>query len=269
MRHARKINSLSRTSSHRKAMMANMANALLRHKRIHTTVAKAKALRKYVEPLITRAKEDTTHSRRVVFSYLRDKEVITELYTVISNKIGERPGGYTRIIRLGTRKGDAAEQCMMELVDFNPWMTKELPKAKRSRRRRSGSTKKTAVAPSPDVTTEATDASTPTSDNATEALDASTSTSDNATEALDASTSTSDNATEALDASTSTSDNATEALDASTSTSDTTTEAMDTSTSTSDNATEAMDSETSSSATDPSVPLDTDEQNDDKHDKTP
>ena len=139
MRHARKINALSRTSSHRKALMSNMANALLRHKRIHTTVAKAKALRKYVEPLITRAREDTTHSRRVVFSSLRDKEIIGELYTVIANKVGQRPGGYTRIIRLGTRKGDAAETCMMELVDFNPWTTKTAATKKRSRRGKSTS----------------------------------------------------------------------------------------------------------------------------------
>ena len=151
MRHARKINTLSRTSSHRKAMMSNMANSLLLHKRIHTTVAKAKALRKYVEPLITRSKEDTTHSRRVVFSYLRDKKVVSELYAIISNKVGQRPGGYTRIIRLGTRKGDAAELCMMELVDFNPWMVKEEKKAKRTRSRRGGSAKKARSSESVDT----------------------------------------------------------------------------------------------------------------------
>ena len=138
MRHGRKINTLSRTASHRKSLMANMAVSLLRHKRIQTTVAKAKVLRKYVEPLITRAKTDTTHSRRVVFSYLRDKAIIGELYEKIAEKIGQRPGGYTRIVRLGYRKGDSAEVCMIELVDFNPWTTTEKdptsPKSKRSRR---------------------------------------------------------------------------------------------------------------------------------------
>ena len=143
MRHGRKINTLSRTASHRKALMSNMAVSLLRHKRIHTTVAKAKALRKYVEPLITRSKKDTMHSRRVVFSYLRDKAIIGELYEQIAEKIGQRPGGYTRIVRLGYRKGDSAEICMIELVDFNPWTTTEeretTSKRRRSRRGSGGS----------------------------------------------------------------------------------------------------------------------------------
>ena len=160
MRHLRKINSLSRTASHRKALMSNMAVSLLRHKRIQTTVAKAKALREYVEPLITRAKEDTTHSRRVVFSYLRDKAIIGELYGQIADKVGARPGGYTRIIRLGRRKGDAAETCMIELVDFNPWTRDEAgsKKAKSRRSRRSkGKSSAASKAAQPTATTSSED----------------------------------------------------------------------------------------------------------------
>ncbi len=119
MRHGRKVNHLGRTSAHRKAMMSNMATSLITHKRISTTVAKAKALRKYVEPLITKAKNDTTHSRRIVFSYLQDKNAVTELFREVSQKVGDRPGGYTRILRTGFRIGDAAEMCIIELVDYN------------------------------------------------------------------------------------------------------------------------------------------------------
>lgn len=119
MRHGKKVNHLGRTSAHRKAMMSNMAASLILNKRINTTVAKAKALRKYIEPLITKSKEDTTHSRRVVFSYLQNKEAVTELFREVSQKVANRPGGYTRILHTGFRIGDAAEMCMMELVDFN------------------------------------------------------------------------------------------------------------------------------------------------------
>lgn len=119
MRHGKKDNHLGRTNSHRSAMLANMASSLILHKRINTTVAKAKELRKYVEPLITKSKEDTTHSRRTVFSYLQNKEALKVLFSEVSVKISDRPGGYTRIIKTGFRLGDAAETCMMELVDFN------------------------------------------------------------------------------------------------------------------------------------------------------
>jgi large subunit ribosomal protein L17 len=119
MRHRKKFNHLSRTSAHRRAMLSNMATSLILHKRITTTVAKAKALRIYVEPLITRSKNDTTHSRRVVFSHLKSKEAVTELFRDVSVKVAERPGGYTRIIKLGLREGDNADMCMMELVDYN------------------------------------------------------------------------------------------------------------------------------------------------------
>jgi len=119
MRHGKKVNHLSRTSVHRQAMLSNMATSLTSHKRITTTVAKAKALKKYIEPLLTKAKNDTTHSRRVVFSYLRDKNSVTELFREISQKIADRPGGYTRILRTGFRSGDGAEMCIIELVDYN------------------------------------------------------------------------------------------------------------------------------------------------------
>lgn len=138
MRHGKKINHLSRKSAHRRAMLSNMATSLIMHKRITTTLAKAKALRVYVEPLITRSKDDSTHSRRVVFSYLQSKEAVTELFRDISVKVAERPGGYTRIIKLGTRLGDNAELAMIELVDFNLNLlgAKEPAKAKTRRGRR-------------------------------------------------------------------------------------------------------------------------------------
>ena len=125
MRHNKKFNHLGRTASHRSAMLANMAISLIEHKRITTTVAKAKALKKYVEPLITKAKDDSTNSRRVVFSYLQNKEAIKKLFGEVAEKVGDRPGGYTRIIKLGTRQGDAAQVCFIELVDFDPEMAKD------------------------------------------------------------------------------------------------------------------------------------------------
>lgn len=138
MRHGKKFNHLGRTAPHRKAMLANMANSLIEHKRINTTVAKAKALKVYVEPLITKSKNDTTHSRRVVFSYLKNKYAVTELFREVAAKIGDRPGGYTRIIKTGNRLGDNAEMCMIELVDFNEIYTNEKQAAaKKSTRRRS------------------------------------------------------------------------------------------------------------------------------------
>jgi len=143
MRHGKKINHLGRTSSHRKAMLANMATSLIMHKRIATTVAKAKSLKTYVEPLLTKSKDDSTHSRRVVFSYLKDKNAVTELFREVSVKIANRPGGYTRILRTGNRLGDNADMCIIELVDFNENMLGETQakaaKAKPTRRR---STKK-------------------------------------------------------------------------------------------------------------------------------
>ena len=130
MRHGKKINHLGRKAAHRKAMLSNMACSLIDHKRINTTVAKAKALKQYVEPLITKAKNDSTHSRRVVFSYLRQKETIKELFGAVSSKVGDRPGGYTRIIKTGNRLGDNAEMCMIELVDFNDVYTNGKDKKK-------------------------------------------------------------------------------------------------------------------------------------------
>ncbi|HSO78211.1 MAG TPA: 50S ribosomal protein L17 [Bacteroidales bacterium] len=138
MRHLRVINHLGRKSADRKAMMANMASSLILHKRITTTNAKARALRTYVEPLITKSKEDSTHSRRVVFSYLANKEAVSELFREVAPKIADRPGGYTRILKLGNRLGDAAEMCLIELVDFNENMlAADTTKAKATRRRRS------------------------------------------------------------------------------------------------------------------------------------
>jgi large subunit ribosomal protein L17 len=151
MRHSRVINHLGRTSSHRKSMLANMATSLILHKRITTTTAKAKALRTYVEPLITKSREDSTHSRRVVFSYLKDKTAVAELFRDVSPKIGERPGGYTRILKIGNRLGDNADMCILELVDYNEAMLGggEAAKTKSSRRRRSSAKKKeTATAES-------------------------------------------------------------------------------------------------------------------------
>ena len=148
MRHANKVNSLGRTNTHRKAMLSNMASSLIMHKRITTTVTKAKALRTYVEPLITRSKDDTTHSRRVVFGYLQDKKAVSELFREVSSKIMDRPGGYTRILRTGFRKGDAAEMCIIELVDYNENMlaTKEAKKTVTRRSRRGGAKKTGAIA---------------------------------------------------------------------------------------------------------------------------
>lgn len=134
MRHNKKFNHLGRTASHRNAMLANMAISLIMHKRITTTVAKAKALKKYVEPLITRSKEDTTNNRRVVFSYLQNKFAIKELFGVVAPKVGDRPGGYTRVIKLGVRQGDAAAVAFIELVDFDEAMAKAPKAAKKTRR---------------------------------------------------------------------------------------------------------------------------------------
>ncbi len=130
MRHGRSINHLGRKSAHRKAMLANMASSLIIHKRISTTLAKAKALRTYLEPIITRSKEDSTHNRRIVFSYLEDKVAVTELFKNISVKIAERPGGYLRILKTGLRLGDAAEMCMMEFVDYNENLLKSAKSTK-------------------------------------------------------------------------------------------------------------------------------------------
>ena len=146
MRHNKKFNHLGRTASHRSAMLSNMACSLIKHKRITTTVAKAKALKKFVEPLITKSKEDTTNSRRVVFSNLQDKLAVTELFKEISVKIADRPGGYTRIIKTGHRLGDNAEMCFIELVDYNENMAKEKVAKKATRTRRS---KKTAAEAAP------------------------------------------------------------------------------------------------------------------------
>ncbi|MFD2035528.1 50S ribosomal protein L17 [Belliella marina] len=135
MRHGKKFNHLGRTASHRKAMLSNMASSLILHKRISTTLAKAKELRKYVEPLISRAKEDTTHNRRIVFSYLQSKDSIKTLFGEVVEKVATRPGGYTRIIKTGNRLGDNAEMCIIELVDFNELMLKEAKPAKKTTRR--------------------------------------------------------------------------------------------------------------------------------------
>jgi len=141
MRHGKKVNHLGRKSAHRHALLSNMASSLILHKRITTTVAKAKALRKYVEPLLTKAKDDTTHSRRTVFSYLQNKESLKTLFGEVASKISDRPGGYTRIIKLGdVRVGDNAEMCLIELVDYNTLYTKDgaVKKAKTRRSRRGG-----------------------------------------------------------------------------------------------------------------------------------
>ena len=157
MRHGKKFNHLGRTSSHRKAMLSNMATSLIKHKRITTTLAKAKALRKYVEPLITKSKNDTTHSRRTVFSYLQDKEAVTILFREISEKVATRPGGYTRIIKLENRLGDNAEMAFIELVDYNEIYKKDGEvKERKSTRRRGGKKKSDAgAAPAADQTAEA------------------------------------------------------------------------------------------------------------------
>ena len=142
MRHGKKFNHLGRKTAHRKAMLSNMACSLIEHKRIKTTVAKAKALRKFVEPLITKSKTDTTHSRRIVFSHLRQKEVVTELFGDVASKVSTRDGGYTRILRTGNRLGDNAEMCFIELVDYNDNYSTDKPNKKSKSTRRSGGAKK-------------------------------------------------------------------------------------------------------------------------------
>ena len=154
MRHNKKFNHLSRTASHRAAMLSNMACSLIKHKRNTTTLAKAKALKKYVEPLVTKSKNDTTNSRRVVFSYLQDKYAVTELFQVVAAKVGDRPGGYTRIIKTGFRASDAAEMCFIELVDFNDNMAKTEKKAKRTRRSKKAAEEVAAEAPVAEATAE-------------------------------------------------------------------------------------------------------------------
>ena len=154
MRHNKKFNHLGRTASHRAAMLSNMAASLILHKRITTTLAKAKALKMYVEPLITRSKDDSTNSRRVVFSYLQNKEAIKELFGAVAAKVADRPGGYTRVIKLGTRRGDAAPIAFIELVDFDENMAKA-PKAEKKTRRSRRSTKKVAEEAAPKAEAEA------------------------------------------------------------------------------------------------------------------
>ena len=146
MRHGNKVNNLSRKAAHRKSMLSNMACSLIKHKRINTTLAKAKALRGYVEPLITKSKTDSTHSRRTVFSYLQDKNAVSELFRDVAPKVANRPGGYTRIIKTGYRLGDNAEMCMMELVDFNELYSNESTTKKTTRRSRRGGKKATPAA---------------------------------------------------------------------------------------------------------------------------
>ena len=186
MRHGKKVAHLGRTNTHRKAMLANMASSLIEHKRINTTVAKAKALKQFVEPLITRSKEDTTHNRRVVFRALRNKFAVTELFRIVSDKVGNRPGGYTRIIKLGNRLGDNADMALIELVDFNELYQTDKPKKKKSRRR--GAKKTTPAEAAADVVTDAPEAEeaaleTPTEPPATEAVPAAETTAGEADEA--------------------------------------------------------------------------------------
>ena len=147
MRHGKKINHLGRTAAHRKAMLSNMASSLILHKRVATTVAKAKALRKYVEPLLTKSKSDTTHSRRTIFSYLQNKESVKELFDAVAAKIATRPGGYTRILKTGNRLGDNADMCIIELVDYNENMLGATAAAAKSKTRRRGAKKTDAAAP--------------------------------------------------------------------------------------------------------------------------
>jgi large subunit ribosomal protein L17 len=182
MRHNKKFNHLGRKSAHRQALLSNMAASLILHKRINTTVAKAKALRIYVEPLITKSKDDTTHARRVVFSYLQSKEAVSELFRNVSVKVADRPGGYTRILRTGNRLGDNAEMCMMELVDFNEAMLAAADDSKKGKKKRSrrGGTKKAeaaeAVAPKAKATKEVTapkEAEAPAADDAAQTAEAS------------------------------------------------------------------------------------------------
>ncbi len=144
MRHGKKFNHLSRKKAHRKAMLSNMACSIIEHKRINTTVAKAKAVRQYLEPLITKSKTDTTHNRRIVFKYLKRKEIVSELFRDVAVKVADRPGGYLRIIKLGNRQGDNADMAMIELVDYNEVYNPNGKKKKKSRRRRGGSKAQTA-----------------------------------------------------------------------------------------------------------------------------
>jgi len=144
MRHGKKFNHLSRKKAHRKAMLSNMACSIIEHKRINTTIAKAKAVRQYLEPLITKSKEDTTHNRRIVFKYLKRKEIVSELFRDVAVKVADRPGGYLRIIKLGNRQGDNADMALIELVDYNEVYNPNAKKKKKSRRRRGGSKAKTA-----------------------------------------------------------------------------------------------------------------------------
>ena len=155
MRHGKKINHLGRQASHRKAMLANMACSLIEHKRINTTLAKAKALKQFVEPLVTKSKTDDTHNRRMVFSYLKDKYAVTELFREVAPKVGDRPGGYTRIIKLGNRLGDNAEMAMIELVDFNEIYNTGKKEAKKATTRRGR--KKAEATPATETSTEATE----------------------------------------------------------------------------------------------------------------
>lgn len=156
MRHGKKFNHLGRTASHRKAMLSNMAASLITHKRINTTLAKAKELKKYVEPLVTRSKTDSTHNRRMVFSYLQNKDAVTELFREVAVKVGDRPGGYTRIIKTGNRLGDNAEMAMIELVDFNEIYTNAKKEAKKNTRRsRAKVAGPAAAAPAAEVAPEA------------------------------------------------------------------------------------------------------------------
>ena len=155
MRHNKAINHLGRKSGHRKAMLANMATSLILHKRIQTTVAKAKALKMYVEPLITKSKEDSTHSRRVVFSYLKNKEAVTELFRTIAPKIADRPGGYTRVLKTGFRQGDGADMALIELVDFNEAALASAPKKAAKKTTRRSSKKAVEAAPAAEVETPA------------------------------------------------------------------------------------------------------------------
>jgi large subunit ribosomal protein L17 len=152
MRHGKKFNHLGRTASHRKAMLSNMACSIIEHKRINTTLAKAKALRKYVEPLVTKAKKDETHNRRIVFSYLKDKYAVAELFNNVATKIGDRPGGYLRIIKLGNRLGDNAEMAMVEFVDYNEiYNADKAPKKKTTRRGRKKKTDAAVATPETDT----------------------------------------------------------------------------------------------------------------------
>lgn len=151
MRHGKKINHLGRKTAHRKSMLANMACSLIEHKRINTTVAKAKALKRFVEPLVTKSKEDTTHNRRIVFSRLRQKDAVTELFREVAVKVGDRPGGYTRIIKLGNRLGDNADMAMIELVDYNELYNAGKPKKQKSTRRSRRGGGAADVAPASDT----------------------------------------------------------------------------------------------------------------------